>query len=92
MVNYVQRARDVRHTLRTHGMEDGTRIILERLAEDNEMLRQEMEQVVQTVSKMADIVSNIATVGEKLRHDWEEVRKRFHGEASMIDITPERKQ
>jgi len=83
MVNYVQRARDVRHTLRAHGMEDGTRIVLERLAEDNEMLRQEMEQLTITMSKMADIVSNIATVGEKLKMDWEEVRKRFHPDKDM---------
>ena len=89
MVEYVQRARDVRHTLRTHGMEDGTRLILERLCEDNEMLRQEMQQITQVVDKMANIVADIATVGQKLRGDWEEVRKRFHG---VIDVTPEREQ
>ena len=78
MVNYVQRARDVRHTLRVEGMEQGTIKVLERLCEDNEMLRQEMQQIIATVDKMADIVANIATVGAKLRQDWEQVRKRFH--------------
>ena len=78
MVNYVQRARDVRHTIQTLGMEKGVVKTLELLAEDNEMLRQEMQQIITTVDKMADIVANIATVGAKLRQDWEQVRKRFH--------------
>jgi len=89
MVNYVQRARDVRHTLRVEGMEQGTIKVLERLCEDNEMLRQEMEAITKVVSKMADIVADISTVGQKLRGDWEEVRKRFHG---VIDVTPEKPQ
>ena len=45
---------------------------------DNEMLRQEMAAMIQTVNKMADIVANIATVGHKLKQDWEQVRKNFH--------------
>ena len=78
MVNYVQRARDVRHTIRVHGAETGVRKVLEQLAEDNEMLRQEMAQIIHTVDKMADIIANIATVGAKLQHDWAQVRQRFH--------------
>ena len=89
MVNYVQRARDVRHLISTEGMERGLLKAVERLAEDNEMLRQEMAQIVQTVDKMANIVADIATVGQRLKGDWEEVRKRFHG---VIDVTPERNQ
>jgi hypothetical protein len=83
MVNYVQRARDVRLLVKTDGMERGLLKAVERLAEDNEMLRQEMEQIVQTVSKMADIVANIATVGERLKNDWEQVRKNFHPDKDM---------
>lgn len=78
MVNYVTRARDVRFKLGELGMEKGTIHILERLAEDNEMLRQEMAQVITTVNKMADIVSDIASVGAKLRNDWERVRRDMH--------------
>jgi nucleoid-associated protein YejK len=80
MVNYVQRARDVRLLVNQEGMERGLLKAVERLCEDNEMLRQEMAAVVQTVNKMADIVANIATVGEKLKYDFEEVRKKFHRE------------
>lgn len=83
MVNYVQRARDVRLLVKTEGIERGLLKAVERLAEDNEMLRQEMAAVVQTVNKMADIVANIATVGERLKHDFEEVRKRFHPDKDM---------
>jgi len=78
MVNYVQRARDVRMLIQQEGMEKGLLKSVERLAEDNEMLRQEMQQIIHTVDKMADIVANIATVGVKLQSDWAEVRKRFH--------------
>jgi hypothetical protein len=78
MVNYVQRARDVRHTLQTMGTERGVIKVLELLAEDNEMLRQEMQQIIVTVDKMANIVADMATVGARLKNDWEEVRKRFH--------------
>jgi len=78
MVNYVQRARDVRHMIQLKGIEQGTIKMLELLAEDNEMLRQEMAAMIQTVNKMADIVANIATVGHKLKQDWEQVRKNFH--------------
>jgi len=77
MVNYVQRARDVRHTLRIEGMEKGTIKVLERLCEDNEMLRQELAQITQVVDKMATIVADIATVGVKLKSEWAEVRQRF---------------
>ena len=78
MVNYVNRARDIRHLLQTEGMERGVVKALERLAEDNEALRQEMASITQVVDKMANIVADIATVGQKLRGDWEQVRKRFH--------------
>jgi hypothetical protein len=78
MVNYVQRARDVRHLITEHGTERGMIKAVERLAEDNEMLRQEMQQIIVTVDKMADIVANIAAVGARLKNDWAEVRKRFH--------------
>jgi hypothetical protein len=78
MVNYVQRARDVRLLVHQEGLEKGLLKAVERLAEDNEMLRQEMLQTQKVVDKMADIVANIATVGAKLKHEWTEVRKRFH--------------
>ena len=83
MVNYVQRARDVRLLVKTEGIEHGLLKAVERLAEDNEMLRQEMAQIIQTVDKMADIVANIATVGAKLKQDFEQVRKTFHPDKDM---------
>jgi len=83
MVNYVQRARDVRLLVKSEGMERGLLKAVERLAEDNEMLRQEMQAIVQTVNKMADIVADIAAVGQKLKGDWEQVRKNFHPDKDM---------
>ena len=83
MVNYVQRARDVRLLVKSEGMERGLLKTVERLAEDNEMLRQEMQAIVQTVNKMADIVADIAAVGQKLKGDWEQVRKNFHPDKDM---------
>ena len=83
MVNYVQRARDVRLLVKTEGMERGLLKAVERLAEDNEMLRQEMQAIIQTVNKMADIVADIAAVGQKLKGDWEQVRKNFHPDKDM---------
>lgn len=78
MVNYVQRARDVRLLISQDGVERGLIKSVERLAEDNEMLRQEMAQIITTVDKMADIVANIATVGARLKGEWAEVRKAMH--------------
>jgi len=83
MVNYVQRARDVRLLVKSEGMERGLLKAVERLAEDNEMLRQEMQAIVQTVNKMADIVADIAAVGQKLKGDWEQVRRTFHPDKDM---------
>jgi len=83
MVDRVTRARDVRHILRTHGLEKGATQIFELLAEDNEMLRQELASVITAMNKMADIVANIATVGAKLKHDWEKVRKDMHPDKDM---------
>lgn len=83
MVNYVQRARDVRLLVKQEGIEHGLLKAVERLAEDNEMLRQEMIAVIQTVNKMADIVADIAAVGQKLKGDWEQVRKNFHPDKDM---------
>lgn len=83
MVNYVQRARDVRLLVKQEGMERGLLKAVERLAEDNEMLRQEMQAIIQTVNKMADIVADIAAVGQKLKGDWEQVRKNFHPDKDM---------
>jgi len=60
------------------GTEQGVIKCLELLAEDNEMLRQEMTQIITTVDKMADIIANIATVGQKLKQDWEKVRQSMH--------------
>jgi len=77
MVNSVTRARDVRFLINRDGMEKGLLKAVERIAEDNEMLRQEMEEVVKTVNKMADIVANIATVGERLRNDLVEIKRKF---------------
>ena len=77
MVAYVQRGRDVAHLIQTEG-EHGLRKAVVRLAEDNEMLRQELAAVVQTTNKMADIVADIATVGRRLKDEWEQKHRSFH--------------
>ena len=75
MVNYVQRARDVRLLIKEHGVERGLLKAVERLAEDNEMLRQEMAGVVNTVNMMANIVADISVVGKKLKDDFDKLQK-----------------
>ena len=77
MVNYVTRARDVRHLIKENGVERGLIKAVERVAEDNEALRQEMQGIVKTVDMMANIVSDISTVGAKLKHDFTELQKSF---------------
>jgi hypothetical protein len=74
MVNYVQRARDVRLLIKEHGVERGLIKALERVCEDNEMLRQEMAGVVKTVDMMANIVADISTVGKRLKDDFEKLK------------------
>jgi hypothetical protein len=77
MVNYVQRARDVRLLIKQDGVERGLIKAVERLSEDNEMLRQEMAGVVKTVDMMANIVADISTVGAKLKNEFMELQKKF---------------
>jgi len=77
VVNYVQRARDVRLLVKEHGVERGLIKAVERLSEDNEMLRQEMAGVVKTVDMMANIVADISTVGAKLKNEFSELQKKF---------------
>ena len=78
MVNYVQRARDVRFLIKENGVERGLIKAVERLSEDNEMMRQELAEFARTINTMSNIVADIATVGAKLKNDFEQVRKRFH--------------
>ena len=78
MPTYVQRARDVRFLIKENGVERGLIKAVERLCEDNEMMRQEIAEFARTINTMANIVANIATVGEKLKNDFEAVRKKFH--------------
>jgi len=78
MVAYVQRARDVRFLIKEHGVERGLIKAVERLSEDNEMMRQEIAEFARTINTMSNIVADIATVGAKLKNDFEQVRKRFH--------------
>lgn len=77
MVNYVQRARDVRLLVKEHGVERGLIKAVERLSEDNELLRQELAGVVKTVDVMANIVSDISTVGAKLKDDFAKMQRDF---------------
>lgn len=77
-MDYVQRARDVRLLVKQEGVEKGLIKAVERLCEDNEMMRQEIAAFAVTINTMANIVANIATVGEKLKNDFELVRKKFH--------------
>lgn len=79
----VTRARDVRATLRAHGMEVGTRMILEQLAEDNEMLRQEMTAITNLVNKMADIVADMAAIGKGLKNEIDKIMDDFHPDKDM---------
>jgi len=48
------------------------------LSEDNEMMRQELAEFARTINTMSNIVADIATVGAKLKNDFELVRKKFH--------------
>ena len=77
MVNYVQRARDVRLLIKQDGVERGLIKAVERLSEDNEMIRQELAGVIKTVDMMANIVSDISTVGAKLKNEFAEMQKKF---------------
>ena len=77
MINYVQRARDVRLLVKEHGVERGLLKAVERLSEDNEMLRQEMAGVVNTVNMMANIVADMTTVGAKLKDDFAKMQQAF---------------
>ena len=78
MPTYVQRARDVRFLIKEHGVERGLIKAVERLSEDNEMMRQELAEFARTINTMSNIVADIATVGAKLKNDFELVRKKFH--------------
>jgi len=78
MPTYVQRARDVRFLIKEHGVERGLIKAVERLSEDNEMMRQELAEFARTINTMSNIVADIATVGARLKNDFEQVRKRFH--------------
>jgi len=83
MVNFVNRARDVRHLLQTEGMEKGTRMMLERLAEDNEMIRQELTAVTNLVNKMADIISEMVTASVGLKDEFNKIMNNFHPDKDM---------
>lgn len=77
MADYVQRARDVRLLIKQEGVERGLIKAMERVCEDNEMLRQELQGVVKTTTMMANIVADMTTVGKKLKDDFDKMQKTF---------------
>ena len=78
MVAYVQRARDVRLLIKEHGVERGLIKAVERVCEDNEMLRQEMAGVVKVVDMMSNIVADMSTVGKRLKDDFDKLQAAHH--------------
>ena len=83
MINYVQRARDVRLLVKQDGIERGLLKAVERLAEDNEMLRQEMDAVVKVTNKMADVVSEMVTAATGLKAELDKIANNFHPDKDM---------
>jgi len=83
MVDYVQRARDVRLLVKQDGIEKGLLKAVERLAEDNEMLRQELFAVTNLVNKMADIISEMVTASVGLKDEFNKIMDNFHPDKDM---------
>lgn len=83
MIEYVQRARDVRLLVKQEGVERGLIKAVERLAEDNEMLRQEFEALTRVTNKMADIVAEMVTAATGLQKEMDKIFKDFHPDKDM---------
>ena len=86
--NYIQRARDVEQLVKEHGFERGIYKAVLRIAEDNTLLRMEMKEVVKMADKMADVVSDISTVGFKLKREFEQLKRDYHPDN---DASPDQK-
>lgn len=82
-MDYVQRARDVRLLVKQEGVERGLIKAVERLAEDNEMIRQEMQAITTLVNKMADVVAEIVTASVGLKDELDKIFKDFHPDKDM---------
>lgn len=82
-MDYVQRARDVRLLVKQEGIERGLLKAVERLAEDNEMIRQEMQAITNLVNKMADIVAEMMAAATGLKDEMDKIFKDFHPNKDM---------
>ena len=83
MIEYVQRARDVRLLVKQEGIERGLLKAVERLCEDNEMMRQEFEALTKVTNKMADIVAEMVTAATGLKDEMDKIFKDFHPNKDM---------
>lgn len=82
-MDYVQRARDVRLLVKQEGVEKGLIKAVERLCEDNEMMRQEMQALSKLVNKMADIVAEMVTAATGLKDEMDKIFNTFHPNKDM---------
>lgn len=78
MVNYVQRGRDVAHLIQQHGWEKGGAKAMVRIAEDNEMLRQELAQLSKLMEQMINRMGELMTINVNLKERYDQMQRSFH--------------
>ena len=82
-MDYVQRARDVRLLVKQEGVEKGLIKAVERLCEDNEMMRQEMQALTKVTNKMADIVAEMVAAATGLKDEMDKIFNAFYPNKEM---------
>lgn len=78
MAKFVNRARDVAMLLDKHGFELGTRKAMLKLAEDNEMLRQEVHDLTQALGGLLSLTKNMGFAVAAHQKAMEQIEKKFH--------------
>jgi hypothetical protein len=77
MVGFVNRGRDVAMLIDQDG-ERGMRKAIVKLAEDNEMLRQELQQTQDIMTRMIDQLASLSAINMGLKDKFEDMMVKFY--------------
>ncbi len=78
MPKVVNRGRDYAAMLDKHGFEGGTRKFVYKLAEDNEMLRQELSDAIQALGALIALTRNLTQGTAAIQQSVEKIEQKFH--------------
>lgn len=71
------RMRDVRPRMKEHGVEKGTIMCLEELAEQQSVMKQQMVEMAKQMISIINSLQSVVVVGERMKQAVEDINKKY---------------